>query len=89
VWDVTGQKGVMLFANLPPLAADKDYQMWIIDPRYAAPVSAGIITAGSDEDLEVKFTPTREIAMADKFAVSVEQKGGSPTPLGQIVLMSN
>lgn len=89
VWDSTGQNGVMRFDNLPTTAADKDYQMWIIDPRYDAPVSAGIFSAGSGGEFGVKFKPARPIAMAGKFAVSVEQKGGSTRPLGPIVLMSN
>ena len=89
VWDSTAQQGFMRFTNLPAAAADKDYQMWIIDPRYDAPVSAGIFTAGGAGELDVKFKPTRPIALADKFAVSVEQKGGSTKPLGPIVLLSN
>lgn len=89
VWDAAAQQGVMRFDNLPAAAADRDYQMWIIDPRYDAPVSAGIFTAGTGGGMEVKFKPDRPIALADKFAVSVERKGGAATPLGPIFLMSN
>jgi len=89
IWDATAQQGLMRFDGLPAAAADKDYQMWVIDPRYDAPVSAGIFTAGTAGELDVRFKPTQPIALANKFAVSVEKKGGSAKPLGQIVLMSN
>ena len=89
VWDASGQQGKVRFENLPEPAADRDYQMWVIDPRYPAPVSAGILPTGSGTAIDVTFKPNQPIAVADKFAVSVERKGGSATPQGPIVLMSN
>ena len=89
VWDAAGQNGVMRFDKLPPAGANKDYQMWIIDPRYSDPVSAGIFTTGAGGELNVNFKPTRPIALARNFAVSVEPKGGSAKPGGPIVLLSN
>ena len=89
VWDAGGQQGVVRFDNLPEPGAGKDYQMWIIDPRYPAPVSAGTFPVGSDGSSNVTFKPEQPIALADKFAVSVERKGGSATPQGPIVLISN
>ena len=89
VWDATGQNGVMRFDRLPPAGANKDYQMWIIDPRYSDPVSAGIFTAGAGGELSVNFKPTQPIALAKNFAISVEPKGGSAKPAGPIVLLSN
>jgi anti-sigma-K factor RskA len=44
-WDAGRQQGVVRFDNLPPPAAGKDYQMWVIDPKYPAPVSAGVFDA--------------------------------------------
>ena len=89
VWDANGQNGEMRFDKLPPAGPGKDYQMWVIDPRYDSPVSAGIFSAGSGSDLEVDFKPSRPIAFAKNFALSVEQTGGSAKPQGPIVLMSN
>ena len=89
VWDASGQQGKVRFENLPPPAADQDYQMWIIDPRYPAPVSAGIFATGTGPTVDVAFKPRQPIALADKFAVSLERKGGSASPQGPIVLMSN
>ena len=89
VWDATGQQGKVRFENLPEPGADKDYQMWVIDPRYPAPVSAGIFAPGTGTTVDVTFKPDQPIAVADKFAVSIERKGGSATPQGAIVLLSN
>ncbi len=89
VWDGAGQQGLVRFDNLPQAAAGKDYQMWVIDPRNPKPVSAGVFSASASGVIEVKFKPDRPIASADKFAVSIEQKGGSPGLPTNVILMSN
>ena len=89
VWDVGGQQGKVRFENLPEPGLDRDYQMWIIDPRYPAPVSAGIFATGNSTSIDVTFKPEQPIAVANRFAVSLERKGGSATPQGPIVLLSN
>lgn len=89
VWDAGGQQGVVRFDNLPPAAADKDYQMWVIEPRNPKPVSAGIFSAGGGGTINVKFKPDQPIALADKFAVSLERKGGTSGLPTTVVLMSN
>ncbi len=89
IWDASGQNGVMRFDKMPQAAAGKVYQMWVIDPRYEGPVSAGVFAAEAGQEFDVKFKPTREIANAGKFAVSIEQPGGAASPLGPIVLMTN
>jgi anti-sigma-K factor RskA len=68
----------------------KDYQMWVIDPKYPTPVSAGVFPAGRAGVVNLPFKADKPITSADKFAVSVERKGGSPTPTKeQIILISN
>ena len=89
VWDGGGQQGVVRFDNLPAAPAGKDYQMWVIDPRYPAPVSAGVFTAGVSGVTDVKFKPDQPIALADKFAVSLERQGGTSGPPTTVILMSN
>ena len=89
VWDAGGQQGVVRFDNLPQAAAGKDYQMWVIDPRNPKPVSAGVFSAGSGGTIDVKFKPDQPIALADKFAVSLERKGGTSGLPTTVVLMSN
>lgn len=89
VWDANGQSGEMRFDKLPPAGPGQDYQMWVIDPRYDAPVSAGVFSAEAGGETKVNVKPSRPITLAKNFAVSVEKKGGSAKPSDLIVLMSN
>ncbi len=82
-WDGNAQRGIVKTLNVPAPGADKDYQLWIIDPGYKQPVSAGVL----DPAAGTNFQPLHPIAKADKFAVSLEKKGGAPEPQGPIVLV--
>jgi anti-sigma-K factor RskA len=89
VWDQATQQGVLTVENLPALAADKDYQLWVIDPKYPDPVSGGVFTVDAHTGTaRLAFHPGQLIATAAKFAVSCERKGGRPKPEGPIVLLS-
>lgn len=89
VWDAEKQSGIVKMDNLPEAGVGKDYQLWIIDPKYPAPVSAGVVEADTGGLVRGRFKPEQPISGADKFAVSLERKGGSPAPQGPIVLISN
>lgn len=89
VWDPALQEGELAVAKLPPLASDKDYQLWIIDPQYPCPVSAGVFAVGAAaSETRIRFKPDQPVATAVKFAISVERKGGVPRAEGPIVLSS-
>jgi anti-sigma-K factor RskA len=83
-WDGNSQQGILKTLGMPAAAADQDYQLWVIDPDYKTPVSAGVF----DPAAGAKFAPVHRIMKADKFAVSLEKKGGSETPQGPIVMVS-
>jgi anti-sigma-K factor RskA len=89
VWDAEKQQGIVKLANIPTNASGHDYQLWIIDPKYPQPVSAGIVPVGADGLARVAFTPEHLIRSAEKFAISIEQAGGAPTPGGPIILLGN
>ena len=89
VWDAERQQGIVKLANIPSIAAGKDYQLWIIDPKYPQPVSAGVVPVGADGIARVAFTPEHLIRSAEKFAISIERAGGAPEPGGPIVLLGN
>jgi hypothetical protein len=86
-WQATRKTGFMVVSNLIPVAPHqgKCLELWAIcgnDP----PVPAGI---GWTDDsghgmLQVKLA--KDMTCMDKFAVTIEQDGGSPTPEGPIVL---
>jgi hypothetical protein len=89
VWNPVLQEGVLTVEKLPALAADKDYQLWVIDPKDPDPVSGGVFTVDARTGTaRLIFHPGQPIATAAKFAVSCERKGGRPKPEGPIVLLS-
>jgi len=87
VWDQEQQRGVIQFTNMPKPASGKDYQLWVIDPKYPAPVSAGIISTTGAESGHASFKPVQEIENANKFAISVEPAGGVAAVSGPIVFV--
>ncbi len=87
VWDPVEQRGVVKLANLPKPATGKDYQLWVIDPKYPAPVSGGILTVADKGPTRVSFKPDQLIENADKFAISIEQAGGVATVAGPIIFL--
>lgn len=80
LWDNEQQDGVFVVQNLKPLPADKDYQLWIIDPKYKTPVDAGVFQVDAKGNVRIEFKARQPIATASQFAVTEERKGGSPTP---------
>jgi anti-sigma-K factor RskA len=80
VWDNERQSGIMVVRHLKPPPADKDYQLWIIDPRYPAPVDAGVLAVDSHGNARVEFRAKRLIQSANQFAVTEEAKGGVEAP---------
>jgi anti-sigma-K factor RskA len=89
VWDPVKQQGVLKLSGLPRPAEGKDYQLWIIDPKYPKPVSGGVVPVGENGLARVSFTPERSVKTADKFAISIEQEGGVPVGAGPIILLGN
>lgn len=87
IWDAEKQRGVLTTVDVPPNAADRDYQLWVVDPKYQIPVDAGVFTVKSGEATKILFKPKSPISSADAFAVSLERKGGVPKAEGPIVLV--
>jgi anti-sigma-K factor RskA len=87
IWDKDQKNGVLQLDKLPPPAQGKDYQLWVIDPKIAQPVSAGILAVPNDGLIRASFHPTAPIESAAAFAISIEKTGGAPKPEGQIILV--
>jgi anti-sigma-K factor RskA len=88
LWDDKQQRGVFVVQNLKPLPADKDYQLWVIDPKYPTPVSAGVFQVDMQGNVRLQFKADKLIESASKFAVTQEPKGGLLTPtLKNLVLI--
>ncbi len=77
-------KDVYLLANsLPKAPTDKQYQLWaLVDGK---PVDAGMLSVDCNGVCKVK-----NIVKAQAFAITLERKGGSPTPnLTQLQVIGN
>ena len=90
LWDNEQQKGVFVVQNLKPLPTDKDYQLWVLDPKYPTPVSAGVFQVDAQGNVRIQFKADKLVGSADKFAVTMEPKGGLPTPtMKDLVLLGS
>jgi anti-sigma-K factor RskA len=87
-WDAAKQHGVLKIENMPQPVANRDYQLWILDPKNAQPVSAGVVSVDEKGVASMMFKPSHPVDSADKFAVSLERKGGAPQHEGPILMMS-
>ncbi len=87
VWDTEKQEGVLKVTNIPANEADRDYQLWIVDPDYKQPVDAGTFHVVNDGTQSIPFKPKTRVGSADAFAVSLERKGGVPKAEGPMVLV--
>ncbi len=85
VWDEEQKRGVVKLTQLPAVDAQHDYQLWVIDPALPQPVSAGIVTIDAAGGARAMFHPALAVSGSPQFAVSLEPKGGSPTPQGQVI----
>jgi anti-sigma-K factor RskA len=89
VWNPAKQEGVLSVEKLPALAADKDYQLWLVDPQYPIPVDGGVFTVDpATGEAHITFKANKPIKNVAKFAVSLERKGGVPKAEGPMVLLS-
>jgi len=73
--------------KLPRNAADRDYQLWLVDPRYKDPVDGGVFHVANGGSLRVPFQPVSPVREAKGFAISLERKGGVTKAEGPIVLL--
>lgn len=86
LWDPQRQEGSLIAWKLPGPPADKEYQIWIVDPEVPAPVSAGVLPVQSSTgETRIQFKPDRPVAAA-RFIVTVAAKGRPAGTADPIVL---
>ena len=88
VWDGARQEGRLRVSNLPAVPQGKEYQLWLIDAAYEAPVSAGVFNTDELGNQTFAFAGSANVDSINAFALSVEDAGGKPSPEGPIVLMT-
>ncbi len=73
-WDSTSSNVFLVVKNMPKLSSDQQYQLWaLIDGK---PNDLGVFDANNDKVI-LKMKNTKK---AQAFAITIEQKGGSPSP---------
>ncbi len=78
-WDTKTNRVYVIRGNLPAAPAGKQYQLWaIVDDK---PVDAGMF------DIKNNVQEMKVVPPAKAFAVTLENKGGSPAPTSNIMVM--
>ncbi|HZE84658.1 MAG TPA: anti-sigma factor [Puia sp.] len=73
-WDSTSSNVFLVVKNMPALPTDQQYQLWaLIDGK---PSDLGVFDA-TNEKVILKMKNTKK---AQAFAITIERKGGSPSP---------
>jgi hypothetical protein len=84
------QRGmVFTAASLPPLPANKSYQVWVIADQLP-PISAGVMNVadlGRDGGALHYFPTPADLPTPKIVAVTLEPEGGVPQPTGEKVLV--
>jgi anti-sigma-K factor RskA len=77
---------IFLASNLPPVPAQKTYELWLI-PTTGAPVPAGVFQPDARGSATVIDPPLPVGLEAKAFAITVEPESGSSTPTMPIVML--
>jgi anti-sigma-K factor RskA len=73
-WDSTNSSVYLVVKNMPQLPSNQQYQLWaLIDNKKK---SLGVFDA-TDKNIILKMDSTKK---AQAFAITIEKKGGNPTP---------
>jgi anti-sigma-K factor RskA len=73
-WDSASSNVYLVVKNMPKLPSDQQYQLWaLIDNK---PKDLGVFDA-ADPNVILKMKNTQK---AQAFAITIEKKGGSPSP---------
>lgn len=82
-WNPVTKEAYVSVKNLPPAAENEQYQLWaLVDGK---PVDAGVFELSTDTLQKVK-----DVSAAQTFAVTLEKRGGSPSPtLEKLTVIGN
>jgi anti-sigma-K factor RskA len=82
-WDKERKATYINMADLPPLALEKQYQLWaIVDGK---PVDLGVLP---NEKNQTALLKVKDVSEPQAFAITIEPKGGSVNPtMDQMVVL--
>jgi anti-sigma-K factor RskA len=88
VWSVQDQRGLLVVEGLPPPGPGQSYQLWLIDPKLAQPISGGVLPDSPGGSVRLQFSSAVRVETPERFAISIEPRGGSVRPT-RVVMSSN
>lgn len=77
-WNPDDGTARMVTEQMPALAANQTYQLWVIGEE--GPVSVGLFEPDESGRAELTFTPEHDLPDYDAVGITVEPAGGSPAP---------
>lgn len=90
IWDPEKKQALLQVSNLPEVPEGKDYQLWLI--KNNKPTSAGVFavnTTGQGSFFKVEQLVQADQQSANAFAITLEPKGGSQQPTGDMYMLGN
>lgn len=87
-WDGPQQRGLALIENLRPPPPGQDHQLWLHDPKYPIPISAGLLPRPASGPVRHPFKPLFPIQHLTKVTLTLETQGGTDKPQGPVLLES-
>ena len=89
VWVTLDQRGLMVLEGVQNVSnpITQDYQLWLFEPNAPGPISAGTFQTDARGAVRFQFNAGANVKAVDRFAVSIEPKGGQPRPTGKVVLV--
>ena len=86
-WDTTSKDVYLQINNLPKPASDQQYQLWaLFDGK---PIDVGMIDNDTFIGEKKLLLQMKNVNGAQAFAITLEKKGGNPTPQGSMYVMGN
>lgn len=87
VWDTISKDVYLIINNLPKPADDKQYQLWaLFDGK---PIDVGMIDNDIFTGEKKLMIQMKNVSGAQAFAITLEKKGGNPTPQGPMYTLGN
>jgi anti-sigma-K factor RskA len=87
VWDTTTNDVYLQVNNLPKPANDKQYQLWAL--FNGQPIDMGMIDNSVFTGEKKLLLQMKNVKGAQAFAITLEKKGGNPTPQGDMYTLGN
>ena len=86
---VEKSKLLVVASNLPKLAPDKQFQLWLIRKQEPRIVNAGVFTPDDDNRAVMKFEDPPVISEIASLTITDEPEGGSTAPTGSKLLVAS